>query len=301
MYCAAAMIERKSLLARRLAGVLVISAAATVINPYGLKLHLHIISYLASGAQLNHIIEFLSPNFHELQARFFLALIAIAVAGFSAIPRAPWKELLLVVLAVATGLLGARNIPTSSILIVYSTAPLLAGILDSSGFQRLAAVGARLNRVDEQFKGHLLPTLAVISLFALLAGGYALPNARWAPSRVPTKAAAFVVNELGAHEHVFATDFWSGYLIYTFADQGFRVAVDDRSDFYGDKRFGQYRELANAGPDWRRVMDDWQIRYAMVPADSSLRAVLATSPDWNEKYSDKIAAVFVRSASGTAQ
>jgi len=42
------------------------------------------------------------------------------------------------------------------------------------------------------------------------------------------------------------------------------------------------------------VLDTWNVRYALVGSDSSLRSVLATSANWQEQYADSEAAVFSR-------
>lgn len=294
VYALAAALERQQMMARRLAGVFATSVIATVLNPYGLKLHWHILRYLASGEQMNRIDEFLSPNFHDLQPRLFLLLILTAVATLFAARQVRWKSLLVAVLAIATGLLAARNIPFASILLVYASAPLLADLLRSSPFQRLATVGERLHFVDTGFRGHLLPRVVVVALFGAFFAGLPLPGAHWTTARVPEKAAQYVVNTLGERDHVFAPDYWGGYLTYSFAQQGFRVAQDDRSDLYGDQRFRQYLDVTSVAPDWRTVMDDWQVRTALVPAESSLSSVLAASPNWKQVYGDAIATVFVR-------
>jgi hypothetical protein len=293
-YAVASALERDRFMTSRLAGLFAMSAAATVLNPYGLKLHSHILRYLASGQQMNRIDEFLSPNFHDLQPRLFLLLVLTAVATLFAARQVRWKTLLLAILAIASGLMAARNIPFASILLAHVSAPLLANLLRNTRFQRLAEVGERMHFVDNGCRGHLLPRVLVIALFGALFAGLPLPNAHWTASRVPEKAAQYVVNTLGARDHVFAPDYWGGYLTYSFAQQGFRVAQDDRSDLYGDQRFGQYLKVVNAAPDWQAVMDKWQVRAALVPADSSLRSVLAVSPAWKQVYGDSIATVFVR-------
>lgn len=294
VYAVAAALEREQLMARRLAGLFAMGAAATVLNPYGLKLHWHIVRYLASGQQMNQIDEFLSPNFHDLQPRLFLLLVLTTTATLFAARQVRWKTLLLAVLAIVSGLMAARNIPFASILLVYASAPLVADLLRHGRFQQLAAAGERMHFVDGGLRGHLLPRIIVIALFGTLFTGLQLPGAGWTASRVPEKGAQYVVNSLGARDHVFAPDYWGGYLTYSFASQGFRVAQDDRSDLYGDQRFRQYLDVMNAAQDWRRVIGDWQIRTALVPTDSSLSSVLAAAPDWKQVYSDSIATVFVR-------
>src|SRR5258706_549441 len=64
--------------------MLVASAVATIVNPYGLRLHEHIYRYLSDPYLMNRIAEFRSPDFHGWGQRCFvviLALVLIAAAG----------------------------------------------------------------------------------------------------------------------------------------------------------------------------------------------------------------------------
>ena len=62
----------------------VLSAAATLVNPYGFKLHVHIYRYLSNRFLMDHIDEFQSPNFHYVAQKCFaglLLLTLLALAG----------------------------------------------------------------------------------------------------------------------------------------------------------------------------------------------------------------------------
>src|SRR5882762_217451 len=70
--------------ARAMGLMLAASAVATVVNPYGLRLHEHIYRYLSDPYLMNRIAEFRSPDFHGWGQRCFvviLALVLIAAAG----------------------------------------------------------------------------------------------------------------------------------------------------------------------------------------------------------------------------
>lgn len=294
IYAIAAILERDRALAKRFAGLFALSAAATALNPYGFKLHAHVVRFLASRTQMDRIDEFLSPNFHSFGARVFLLLVLISAATFMAARSVRWRDLLVAVLAISTALLAARNIPVSAMLLAFAMAPLLSDWLGNSRFQRVSRLGERMYEMERRLNLRFMPAAVVIVLTAGLLWGWRLPNAKWIPQRVPAAAADFLVHRLGAREGVFAPDYWSGYLVYTYAGEGFRVAVDDRSDFYGDARFRQYLDVVKARPDWQQVLDSWNVRYALVGADSSLRSVLSASPDWQEEYADSVAAVLSR-------
>ena len=66
---------------KRLAVASLLSLLATFVNPYGYKLHVHIYQYLSNRFLMNHIDEFLSPNFHGVAQQCFAALLLITVAA----------------------------------------------------------------------------------------------------------------------------------------------------------------------------------------------------------------------------
>jgi hypothetical protein len=93
---------------------------------------------------------------------------------------------------------------------------------------------------------------------------------------------------------VFSTDAWGGYLIYRLYPEQ-KVVVDDRHDLYGAGRIRQYLILTRAEPGWENVIEDWKIRTALLPADSTLANLLREIPrDWRIAYEDKVAVVFQR-------
>jgi len=59
---------------QQLGVVTVVSLAASLVNPYGFRLHVHIYQYLSSHWLMNHIDEFLSPNFHGVAQQCFVLI-----------------------------------------------------------------------------------------------------------------------------------------------------------------------------------------------------------------------------------
>src|ERR1700676_4244521 len=64
------------------------------------------------------------------------------------------------------------------------------------------------------------------------------------------------------------------------AAQG-RVFIVDRPELYGSGRVRQYLILTQAEPGLQRVLEQWQIRTALLPTDSTLANLLRELPrDW---------------------
>jgi hypothetical protein len=312
--------------ARAMAVAWMASVMATLVNPFGWRLHGHIYRYLSDRYLINRIDEFKSPNFHGWAERCFaviLVLVLIAFAGHR--KKLSLSHLLVVLLAVYAGFYSSRNLPVSSMLLVLVAGPILweifAALEDKpSAWQWVRNSAARILKFSErmgaremQLRGHLWPVVSAAFAFVIcLQGGWVssrqLIQAEFDPKKMPVAAVTFLQREFQGKqpstEPVFSTDAWGGYLIYrmnpgrmnpeqTYPER--KVVVDDRHDLYGSGRIRQYLILTQAEPGWQRVLEEWQIRTAVLPADSTLANLLRELPrDWRVAYEDKVAAVFER-------
>ena len=317
--------------ARAMAAAWLASAAATLVNPFGWRLHAHIYRYLSDRYLMNRIDEFRSPDFHGWAERSFavillLTLIAFAGNRFSGERRRlRLSHLLVVLLAVYAGFYSSRNLPVSSMLLVLVAGPILwenfASLADKpgawqwvrNGSARISKFSDRMGAQEIELRGHLWPVVSVACAFAIcLQGGWLgsrpLIHAQFDPQKLPVAAVTFLQSELqGKHpstEPVFSTDAWGGYLIYRMNPGRMnpgpmylerKVVIDDRHDLYGSDRIRQYLILTQAEPGWQSVLEQWQIRTALLPTDSTLANLLRELPqDWRVAYEDKVAVLFER-------
>jgi hypothetical protein len=292
------------------------SAAATLVNPYGWRLHVHIYRYLSDRYLMNRIDEFRSPDFHGWAQRCFVIILMLVVIAFVGNrSKVRLSHLLIVLLAAYAGFYSSRNLPVSSMLLVLIAGPILwesfTTLADRpgawqwlcNGAARISSFSGRMGAQEMQLHGHLWPVVAVSVAFAIcLQGGWLgsrqLVHAQFDPQRMPVEAVNFLERENVAEppvtEPVFSTDAWGGYLIYRMYPER-KVVVDDRHDLYGSGRIRQYLTLTQAEPGWRNVLEDWQIRTAILPHGSTLANLLRELPqEWRVVYEDKVAVVFER-------
>jgi hypothetical protein len=305
--------------ARAMAAAWVASAAATLVNPFGWRLHAHIYRYLGDRYLMNRIDEFRSPDFHGWAERGFAVILLLVLIAFAkGRKKLRLSHLLVVLLALYAGFYSSRNLPVSSMLLVLIAGPILwenfaalAGMPGSwrwlrKGAARISDFSDRMGAQEMELRGHLWPVVSVaLALAICLQGGWLgsrqLIQAQFDPKKVPVAAVNFLQQEFQCSKDkqpsmgaVFSTDAWGGYLIYRLYPEQ-KVVVDDRHDLYGAGRIRQYLILTRAEPGWENVIEDWKIRTALLPADSTLANLLREIPrDWRIAYEDKVAVVFQR-------
>lgn len=295
---------------KRLGAVTLLSFAASLLNPFSYKLYLHIYGYLTNRFLMDHIDEFLSPNFHGAAQQCFAALLLIALASIAAGKnRLNPARLLVLIFAAYAGLYSSRNLPVSSLLLVLIIAPLLsAQISSASGHPGLASslrsfcarltdFSRRLNEIETRRHAHVWPALAVIFGIIICMNGGRLGKHQWMNSqlsskRFPVEATKFIV-EQGMRDPVFCPDYWGGYLIYRLYPRS-KVFIDDRHDLYGQTFLEQYLKILHVSPEWEEVLDSWKVNWVLAPAQSSLANILRESPQWSSDYEDGTAVLFKR-------
>lgn len=293
--------------ARRLVFVGVVAGLATLCNPYGYGLYIHIKEYLGDPFLMHHIDEFLAPRFHGVAQRCFAVLTALAVVTMVASwGRLALRHWLILLFAIASGFYAVRNIPVSSILIVLVAAPYISGALHERAKNRehsvgraflirLDSFGFRMARFDETLRGHFWPAMVTLSLVAIcLSGGTVagLPvvNAHFDEKRYPVRAIDFLSHEADARP-VYTLDRWGGYLIYREYPEVV-TAVDDRHDLYGAGFLRNYLKIVRGESGWDAALESLHPRSVLVPSGSPLSKLLGQDGAWRMVYQDQTAVLF---------
>ena len=267
--------------ARRYSVLGVLCAASSVVNPYGIELHRHIVAYLRSDWIKSVVAEFQSPSFRAENVLQFeiMLLVGLMVAGWF-LSRKRLVEAFWILAWAHFALSSARHIP----IFVIFAGPLVALELTRPWRKWNERAGPKsvvgiLNQLSEDLKPgfgrtSLWPLAFVV--FLVLSG----PWLKW-PTDFPEKPVAMIhrnENRIrGAR--VFADDEWGDYLIYAFYPEQ-RVFVDGRSDFYGPEVGDKYLALLNGGPKWKSILAEYDFDLVLVPAKTPLASLLRQSPDW---------------------
>ncbi len=275
-----------------------ISLLASLVNPYGFRLHLHVYHYLTDRFLMRHINEFQRPSLHAGATQAFLLMIALAlVAILAARGRTRWVNCLLIAFSIASGLYAARNLPFASMLLMMISAPLLSRVASgkTASFERMVRW-----KTAELSRGISLWPVAVVFLGTLTCLSYGrilgkeIMRARFDPARFPVEAVD-TLQEQGIHDPIFSLDAWGGYFIYRLYPHD-QVFVDDRHDFYGDSYISEYLRVIRLDTGWQRMLDNWGVKLVVMPSNAKLSEALRKLPGWNVITEDATAVVLRRSA-----
>ncbi len=301
---------------RRLTLVGIVSAAATLVNPYGVRLYAHIYGYLSNRFLMDHIDEFQSPNFHYVAQKCFAGLLLLTLvtlaAGHFEFKRISVSHGMMLLFAVYSGLYASRNIPISSLLLILVIGPRLSNEtarLANSYAEKRQRFGPaeflrRMQKMELNLRGHLWPIAALVLTSWIVAhggkfGASTVMHAQFSRKRFPVAAVDYI-EQKNLKGPFFAPDYWGGYLIYRLYPRS-KVVIDDRHDFYGEAFLRSYLKLMHVEPGWEEFLRQCPASYLVVPKNSAVANILTESPEWRSIYHDEVANVFVPAQANLAQ
>jgi hypothetical protein len=284
--------------ARWFAVAAAVSAAATLANPYGWSVHLHVFRYLANSEMLAHIGEFQSYNYFAGGALpVMVGVFVAAIGAVLAFTQRKLEHAMLAALLLAVGVRSGRGLPIVGLLCLP-----LANRAITEAMRRAPGLHLRLRRhvddflqygenlvrIDSRFAG---PATAVLIL-VVLAFALRLPEvanrAGFSPKEFPVVAADYL-DRLPRNLRLLAPDVYGGYVIYRYNGE-IKVYFDGRSDFYGAVYLRDYIDLMDLKAGWRERVEKVGFTHAMLPKDYSLISGLELI-GWKRLHSDGVAVI----------
>jgi hypothetical protein len=284
----------------RVAGIVVLSALATLLNPYGWHLHREIYQSLTDRFMLEVLHEWQPVSIDTLAGRWFygyVGLLAFLLAGW----YRRVEPIRVVTLAIFLWLAVRhfRNIPFFLLL----TAPLLAELWQRAGeqlqtlvqpwrwMQRWATLSALalLSSVlvylgPDHLEGVTRSVKTPVEFFQRT--GYPIEAALWV-QRHRDRVGTRLFNEYGD----------GGFLLWWLPDQ--KIFIDGRMPAWriDDRRiFYDYISLTASDPPALWVLDKYGVDWGMVKRDSSLDRTLRGRTDWDTVYDDSKVVIYVKRA-----
>ena len=268
-----------------------IASLATLANPNGWQLHLHIIRFFGEPFLRDNTHEFLSPDFHTAGGKMLLAALLGIIALLALVPGRPTGPRLLLLLAnVAFTLQARRNIP----LLAATVFPVLAIHYDAAWRRLPDWRGVRKVFERDARRGRDAPFIAAVTLFLVALGllrgsvlGYQLIPAQLDRHEFPV-AAVQRARTVGVEGRIFHDFIWGGYILYAWPEQ--RVFIDGGTDFYGPELMKTYMSMTGLQPGWRDTLAAREIGLVLMPTQSPIVNELAQD-GWLVRYCDPTAAL----------
>jgi hypothetical protein len=289
--------------ARRDAASFGAAVLGTLLNPYGLDLHRHVLGWFQMGYIIDSTGEYLSPDFHSLTGWFVLAVLLAVVTALALSRRRPtYPRLLFILVSIAFALISQRNIP----LLGLTALPALALHVNSE-WPQLTGIGPIRERFARESPGRRNGPWAVAVAIALLLltlsisplSRLGLIPAAFDPKVFPVLATA-KAREAKLEGRIYSEFIWGGYLLQAWPEQ--KVFIDGQTDFYGEDLAKKYGQIATLLPNWRSLLRSWNIGLVLVPSSSRLAHELVRDPAWRIWYCDATAVMLQRGATpGPAQ
>ena len=283
---------------RRYGCLAALCTLASLLNPYGWQLHLHIVRYLGSSWIMDNVQEFQSPH---IRAEGMVVFALLLLAAVALAPQADRFEALLVMVWGFLALRSARHVPFFAIV----AAPVVATAA-AAYWARLAAgssgrAGLRIFWDLAQEFGRRPRVSLWLPLTAAAAVMLAAPGAGFPDTVFPVRAVEGNLARLtppSAMPRVLTSDQWGDYLIYRLYPRQ-RVFFDGRSDFYGPAIGADYQKLLAGESPWRELLDRYHFELALLPHDWALSTALELVPGWRKVYQDPVAVLYARDAAET--
>jgi hypothetical protein len=248
--------------------VFVVSALATLVNPFGPRVYASALGVTFNSTIRQLVAEWQSPDFHDLTV---LAVVIVPVAittAYLAISR--------------------ENVPALELAL---TAFLLVSTLDAARFLPYFAIAwcslaARCSPLRQET---LRPTVIVWPVLALL--GVSLLHGPWVPAgtpaaSVPVKAVRYLEHRPG---RVFSTYLWNDYLDWV----GIPVFVDGRTELYTHTPvLRQYLAVDALTTDPDPILRSYGVTEVLWPTHSALSLYLEHDSKWRVAWRSPQALVF---------
>jgi len=257
--------------------------AASVVNPYGINLHRHIVAYLQSDFIRDTIQEFQSPRFrNENILQFEVLMLVSLLLGWRFLANRRITEVLWILFWAHQALSSVRHVT----IFVTIAAPLIASEVTTLWHAWVVPASRKsIRKILDGLSNDMGAGFAwnsVWPMLFLLALVFIDSPIRW-PKDFPKERfpLAMVERHLDRIKsaRVLTTDQWADYLIYrNYPSQ--RVFFDGRSDFYGPEVGKEYMRVSAAQYDWNKIMTRYQFNLVLIPMDWALGSVLKQDHNW---------------------
>jgi hypothetical protein len=279
---------------RFLAIITSVSVLAVLATPHGLSLYLYPFQTQGSVAQQKLIVEWFSPDFHQIYLRPFEAMVFIVIAGF-ALRRPRLYDFLLTMAGLGLAFQSVRHVA----LFVAAATPIMIGTYSEYWKELAARRGWKLalpaRPLFAAITAVVLLLVVVVSLVKIYSDVSPAVQQKLDATSYPIGAADWLAAHPEVGTRMYNQYGWGGYLANRFYPEPNRkVFIFGEAELMGDPLLNQYNSVQNLRPDWKAILDQYRVDYVIFNTGEALSNVLATQPEWKLVYQDKVAVIYIR-------
>jgi len=270
------------------------SVLAVLATPHGLSLYLYPFQTQGSVAQQKLIVEWFSPDFHQIYLRPFEAMVFIVIAGF-ALRRPRLYDFLLTMAGLGLAFQSVRHVA----LFVAAATPVMIGNYSEYWKELAARRGWKLDLPARPLFAAITAVVLLLVVVVSLVKIYSDVSPEVQQKLDATSYPIGAADWLAAHPEVGTRMYnqygWGGYLANRFYPEPNRkVFIFGEAELMGDPLLNQYNSVQNLRPDWQAILDQYRVDYVIFNTGEALSNVLATQPEWKLVYQDKVAVIYIR-------
>lgn len=288
---------------RRYTLLAALCSIATLVNPYGIRLHQHVVQYMQSDWIKNKIQEFLAPAFRsEDMAQFEVLLFLGAMTSLWLLSRREVTPALWILFWGHSALTSMRHVP----LYMIVAAPYVAmGLTELWNQWIVPAPRKSVRAILADLSRDCAPACRRTSIWAFAAMAALIafdePVIRWPRDFPDLKFPAKMVQrhaDVLTSGRLLTMDQWADYLIYHLYPKQ-RVFVDGRSDFFGAEFGEDYLGMLGGRWNWEELLEKHRLDTVLAPVEWPLASFLKRHPGWVLIEDDKQGLLFVRKKRST--
>lgn len=288
------------------AGLGLSAAAASLLNPFGVRAILFPLEVVRNVPFMTSTIEWFPPNFHHPSFRPLEITLLLLFPAFAwGRGRLGAADVGLVLVFANLALTSVRHVP----LFAIAAAPPLAAALEATMASGRRIDWARVRDAVRRRLPSLAPALTApgTPLMAATVLLVTVVSAHWAgmaqvptnplrldlnENRYPGKTMAFI-RDNRLPPQLFSVYAWGGYELWQLYPE-YRMFMDGRTHVYGHDVLKDFLDVVNVSPRWQAVLDKWQVQTILALRASPLTETLRAQGGWRLVFTEREAAVFVR-------
>ncbi len=265
---------------RQLAVLTLACLAATLLNPYHVRIYDVIVWYATQTAEYGYITELAAPNFRSAWAWAMLAMAGAAAASLGRRTRGSSFEILLLVVSACFAFRAARD---GWFLVIAAAAVLATSHRTEGGAEQFALTTFRALLVAG--------AVAVVLMTVGWLRDFSETHIEAETAKIFPAAAAAAVEARRYPGPLYNHFNWGGYLIWRLPN--LPVAMDGRANLHGDERVQRSLDTWSGKRDWASDPELAVARLVIAQKDLALASLLRLDHRMELVFEDAIAAVFI--------